>query len=445
MSLLDNLDADLRSGAMEIVRRLRRDGHEALFAGGAVRDLLLGADVADIDIATSAAPDVVEGLFPNTISVGREFGVVIVVVNRRNYEVTTFRTEGAYLDGRHPSFVEFSDSRSDAQRRDFTVNALFLDPDSGQILDYVGGRADLEGRVIRAVGSADDRFKEDKLRVLRAVRFACRLDFKLDPQTERAIGAHASGLGQVSWERIRDELIKILTGRRASDGLRLMLRSGVLEVILPEVAEMDGVEQPPQFHPEGDVFVHTCLMFKIREVCPDPVLALGLLLHDVGKPRTFVIRERIRFDGHAHLGAEMSDAICRRLRLSNREREGVVALVRDHLKFMHVRDMRASTLKRFLSTEGFDRHLELHRLDCLASHGDLSNYDFCRDKLEELKNEPLRPEPLIGGRDLIEVGFRPGPAFSRILRAVEDQQLEGTLRSPEEAKDWVQREFGEEK
>lgn len=440
MSLLERIDPALLQGALQIVKRLREHGHCAYFAGGAVRDLLLGREISDIDIATSAAPEDVEGLFSRTLLVGKQFGVVVVVQGEVRYEVTTFRQEGPYLDGRHPSSVTPADAETDARRRDFTVNALFLDPLAEKVIDFVGGREDLKARIIRTVGPPRERFEEDKLRILRAVRFACQLDFDIEAQTYRAVQEMAPAITQVSWERIRDELLKILTGPAPGRGLQLLLDSGVLSRILPEVAAMRGVPQPPQFHPEGDVFEHTRLMLeKARQ--PSPTLALGILLHDVGKPPTFQEKERIRFDGHAEVGAEMAREICRRLRLSNEITEQVVDLVRHHLRFIHVQEMRESTLKRFLRKENFAEHLELHRLDCLSSHRDLSSYHFCLQKLEELSKEQIRPEPLLNGHDLIALGFRPGPIFSRILEAVEEEQLEGRLQTRQQALEWVRRHF----
>lgn len=435
-NLLNSLDPALRAGALEIVERLRASGHVAYFAGGVVRDSLLGRPVSDIDIATSATPETVERLFDKTIPVGRQFGVVIVVVGTHSYEVTTFRSEGEYLDGRHPSHVVFSDARQDANRRDFTVNALFFDPASGEVLDYVRGRQDLKEGLLRTVGAAEARFEEDKLRVIRAIRFACRLDFRIEDSTWEAVCRFAGRLGQVSWERVRDELLKILTGPNADRGMRLMLDSGILARILPEVAAMDGVAQPPEFHPEGDVFVHTCLMLSKTER-PSPTLAMAALLHDVGKPPTFTVRERIRFDGHDAVGAEMSERICRRLRLSNEQTENIVDLVRCHLRFMHVFEMRESTLKRFLRKENILDHLELHRLDCLSSHQDLRAYHFCLAKLEEFSREQISPPPLLTGHDLIAAGLTPGPVFGQILSELEDLQLEGAMVSREAALEWL--------
>lgn len=434
---LRRLDPQLRDGALSIVRRLRRHGHRALLAGGVVRDLLLGRAVEDVDIAVSATPRQIEALFPETYDVGRQFGVMLVRVNGISYEVTTFRVEGEYLDGRHPSSVSFSDARRDARRRDFTVNALFLDPFREEVIDYVGGQEDLRRGVLRSVGRPERRFEEDKLRILRAVRFACRLGFDIEKETWRQVEAQAPLLTQVSWERIRDELIKTLTGPDASRGLLLMQRSGIMNVILPEVAAMEGVAQPPQFHPEGDVFTHTRLLFKMAGQVQDPALALAMLLHDVGKPPTYTVRDRIRFDRHAEVGAEMADEVARRLRLSNETRSQVVELVRQHLRFMHVEEMRRSTLKRFLRQDLFDKHLALHRWDCLASHGELGTWEFCRRKLEEFAQEPARPAPLLSGDDLIEMGYHPGPLFKEILTRVEDLQLEGELTEPSQARQWV--------
>ena len=430
------VDPGLFAGALRIVRILRQAGHEAFFAGGAVRDFLLGRAVSDIDIATSAEPGQIEDLFPATIPVGRQFGVIIVVDGSCQYEVATFRRDLGYVDGRHPREVTFVGAEEDARRRDFTINALFYDPVTEQVIDYVDGQSDLENRIIRTVGDPAERFGEDKLRLMRAVRFACRLGFSIEPATYRELVARADEIEKVSSERIRDELIKILTAESSAEGLELLLECGLLSAFLPEAAAMSGVAQPPAFHPEGDVFVHTCLMFRLAAQL-HPALALGILLHDVGKPPTFRIAERIRFDGHAEVGATMAESICRRLRLSNEITREVVDLVRDHLRFMHVRDMRESTLKRFLRKENFPDHLELHRLDCLASHGDLTNYEFCVRKLEEFGKEVIRPQLLLSGHDLIAAGLKPGPLFSEILRALEDRQLEGTLHSKEEALVWL--------
>ena len=438
--MLESADPDLLRGALTISRRLEEQGYQAYFAGGAVRDFLLGRELADIDIATSAAPDVVEKLFPQTIDVGKQFGVIVVVIDENNYEVATFRSDSGYEDGRHPSKVKFSDARQDALRRDFTINSLFLNPLTGEVIDYNDGKDDLASRLIRTVGRPEQTLEEDKLRLLRAVRFACQLGFEIEADTYLQLDRFADQLGRISWERIRDEVLKVLTGPDPGRGLKLMFDTGILDTILPEVAAMDGVLQPPQFHPEGDVLEHTRLLFS-RSRCPSETLALAILLHDVGKPPTFRVKERIRFDGHAELGAKMAETICRRLRLSNDTVDGVVDLVKDHLRFIHVKEMRESTLKRFLRRENIGDHLELHRLDCLASHGDLSNYEFCCEKLLELGQETLRPARLISGRDLIELGLEPGPLFSEILDTVEDRQLEGSLVSKDQALDWVETHY----
>lgn len=438
--MLERIEARLREGALHITNVLAAEGHQAVFAGGAVRDLLLNRTVNEIDIATAAPPGVVEKLFPRTIGVGRDFGVVVAVVGGTNYEIATFRSESGYQDGRHPEQVRFTNARQDAMRRDFTVNALFLDPDTENVIDFAEGRKDLDRGLIRTVRDPRLTFGEDKLRVLRAIRFACQLGFRIDAPTYEGVSRFAHQLGQISWERIRDEILKILCGPEPARGLMLLSDSGVLEAVLPEVFALHGVMQPPAFHPEGDVFQHTRLMFSLARNL-SPTLALGVLLHDVGKPGTFAFGDRIRFDGHAELGARMAEDVCRRLKLSGAQIQQVVRLVKDHLRFMHVRQMRESTLRRLLRTEGFEEHLELHRLDCLASHGELSNYDFCRDKLSELDQEALAPPPLINGHDLIALGLKPGPLFSEILQQAEDLQLEGILTAREEALSWVRKTY----
>ena len=442
MSLLEGVNPGLLNGAVTVVKKLHDQGHKAYFAGGAVRDLLLGNTISDIDIVTCASPQKIEQLFPKTIAVGKKFGVMIVVVDSINYEVATFRQESGYEDGRHPGKVSFTDKiHQDAERRDFTVNAIFLNPLTEELIDFVQGKQDLESRLIRTVGSPAKRFEDDKLRVIRAVRLASQLGFEIDRETYEEIQVYASQvLPQVSWERIRDELLKILTGPHPADGIRLLLNSGILQAILPEIADMSGVEQPLEFHPEGDVFTHTCLMLGMRKGLDD-ILALSILLHDVGKPPTFSVKERIRFDGHDDVGAKMAEDICRRLRLSTEQIYNVVDLVKDHLRFIHVQEMRDNKLKRFLGKENFQKHLELHRLDCLASHGDLSSYHFCLQKLEEIGQEELKPDPLVNGRDLLSLNLKPGPLFSEILMAVEDLQLEGELDSKEKALNWVKQNY----
>jgi tRNA nucleotidyltransferase/poly(A) polymerase len=439
--MLHKIPEQKLEGALYVVNTLRDQGFKTLLAGGAVRDLLLGRTVRDIDIATSATPEEIEGIFPRTVAVGKAYGVIRVMYGSIEYEVATFRADLGYEDGRRPTAVRYVEDREDALRRDFTVNALFLDPSDNRLIDYIEGKEDLEARIIKAVGDPEVRFKEDKLRMLRAVRFAVELDFQIDGPTADAIKKQAGEILCVSWERIRDELLKILTSPAPDRGLDLLDEFGLLDRILPEVSAMKGVEQPPQFHPEGDVFVHTRLMLTLSKGSISPVLAMGILLHDVGKPPVFKIRERIRFDGHAEVGADMTLKICERLRMSSHETRCIVSLVKDHLRFIPVHQMKESTLKRFLRMEDFDLHMALHRLDCLASHGDLSNYLFCEEKLEHYSKEEVKPEALIKGQDLIDLGLKPGPLFSEILEKVEDLQLERQLGTREAALEFVEKEF----
>jgi len=421
---------DLADG---IAARLRGAGHRALFAGGCVRDLLMGSEPKDWDIATSARPDEIQRLFERTVPVGAAFGVIIVLPDGQTpFEVATFRKDLGYTDFRRPDAVEFTDEEEDARRRDFTINALFLEPVSGEVIDYVDGRADIDRRLVRAVGDPEQRIAEDRLRMLRAIRFAARLHFAIDRSTYAAVKRHASTITHVSAERIRDELTKMLIAGDAAVALELLRASGLLGVILPEAEAMVGVPQPPEFHPEGDVWDHTLLLLA-RLHQPTVTLAWSALLHDVGKPPTIEFADRIRFNGHAEKSAEMADEILRRLRFSNDEREQIVTLARGHLRFKDVRNMRPAKLKRFLRQPYFDEHLELHRLDCMASHGLLDHYAFCRSKLEEIGPEDLSPPRLVTGRDLIELGLAPGPIFTEILREVEDAQLDGRLQSREEA------------
>jgi poly(A) polymerase len=425
---------------------LRARGYQAYLVGGCVRDLVLGREPADYDVATDAKPQEVMRIFPRTYAVGAQFGVVLVSVASdppQAVEVATFRSDIGYSDGRHPDQVRYaSDAREDVLRRDFTINGLLMDPLSGEVLDYVDGRADIEAKVVRTIGEPRLRFSEDKLRMLRAVRFAARFDYRVEDATFAAIRALAPQVLQVSRERVRDELVKMLTEGHARRAFELLDASGLLHEVLPEIERMKGVKQPPQFHPEGDVWVHTLLMLEgLRAGC-SPTLAMGVLLHDVGKPPTFRIApDRIRFDGHVEVGAHMAEEICRRLRFSNDDVEQLIALVTNHLRFADVQQMKQSTLKRFLRLPRFEEHLELHRLDCLSSHRDLSLYEFVRTKLEETPPEKIRPRPLITGDDLIAAGYAPGPDFKRILSAVEDAQLEGALATREQAMEYVRREF----
>ncbi len=428
----------LRREAEEIVRTLRRAGHTAYWAGGCVRDMVMGLEPIDYDVATNASPEQVVRLFPKTIPVGIQFGVIKVLIGEDSFEVATFRSDGNYLDGRHPIEVHFSSDREDALRRDFTINGMFFDPIDGKVIDYVGGQQDIQAGQIRAIGDPRERFEEDHLRLLRAVRFAGRFGYAIEPRTEEAIRSMTASLHRVSAERIRDELKKMLTGPRPAESVGLLHESGLLKTILPEVVATIGVEQPKEFHPEGDVFTHTLLLLRHLDR-PSFELALAALLHDIGKPPTFSVRERIRFDNHCEVGAGMTGEICRRLRLSNEQTERVVDLVADHLRFKDVPQMRESTLKRFLRRPDFPDHLELHRVDCLASHGNLSHWDFCRQKMDELGQEALKPERLLTGDDLIHMGYPPGPIFSKILSGLEDAQLEGRVKTKGEAVEWTQR------
>ena len=443
--------------AANIVRTLRDHGHQAFFAGGCVRDLLLGREPADYDVSTDATPQQVMQIFPQTFAVGEQFGVVLVpqsggatgVLARQGerskgaIEVATFRSDVGYSDGRHPDQVRFTkDPREDVERRDFTINGMLLDPVTNEILDFVGGRDDLKAGIVRAIGDPERRFAEDKLRMLRAVRFAARFDYKIDPATMEAIQKLAPKIHQVSSERVREELTKMLTEGRARRAFELLDSTGLLPEVLPEISAMKGVEQPPQYHPEGDVFVHTLLLLEKLPAGVSKTLAWGALLHDVGKPPTFrVAPDRIRFDGHVEVGVKMAAEICRRLRFSNDETDQILALIDNHMRFADVQRMNQSTLKKFLRLAAFDEHLELHRIDCLSSHGQLDSYEYSRQQLQSIPPKAIRPTPLITGQDLIEAGYEPGPSFKEILTAVEDAQLEGRLASREAAMEYVRREF----
>ena len=427
--------------AERLVARLRAAGHQAYLVGGCVRDLLLGLEPKDYDIATDAAPHRLLSLFPRAEQVGAHFGVVVVREGAIHVEIATFRSDRSYLDGRRPQAVEFeTDPRQDVLRRDFTINALLLDLETYRVLDYVGGEEDLRRRLVRTVGDPELRFTEDRLRMLRAVRFAARLNFTIETGTREAIRRLHALISSVSAERIRDELLRILTEGGARRGLELLDDTGLLGDILPEVAAMKGVEQPPEFHPEGDVWTHTLLMLEAMQE-PTPSLALGVLLHDVGKPPTKSVGDRIRFDGHVEVGARMAVRILHRLRCSNEAVRQVEALVANHLRFKDVRNMRESTLKRFLRLERFEEHLELHRLDCLSSHCNLDNYHFVQEKMEQLPAEVLKPPRLVTGHDLIRQGYRPGPAFARILETVETAQLESRVKTRDEALELVRSLF----
>jgi putative nucleotidyltransferase with HDIG domain len=477
--------------AISIVRTLRDEGHQAYLVGGCVRDLLLGRDPADYDVATDATPQRVMRIFPDTYAVGAQFGVVLVPVpkelrtpklevdpgndlqpsdpchsapvsgdgaafdtlmgkhggpghsHKACVEVATFRSDIGYSDGRHPDEVRFSrDPREDVQRRDFTINGLLLDPEKNEVLDFVGGQEDLRTGIIRAIGEPERRFTEDKLRMLRAIRFAARFQYRIDPATFAATQKLAPQIHQVSRERVRDELTRMLTEGHAKRAFELLDQSRLLREVLPEIDAMKGVEQPPEFHPEGDVFVHTLLLLENLPHPCTPTLAWGALLHDVGKPPTFRrAPDRIRFDNHVAVGVKMAEAICKRLRFSNDDTEQILALVDNHMRFGDVQRMKLSTFKKFIRLPQFEEHLELHRLDCESSHRSLAMYNFTREQMSNLPAEQVRPKPLMNGGDLIAAGYAPGPLFKEILTAVEDAQLDGRLASREEALRFVEQQY----
>ena len=427
--------------ALHILQRLREAGHEAYLAGGCVRDRLLGRPPKDYDIATSATPQSVQAVFPDTVPIGSKFGSVVVVADGDPFEVTTFRFDGPYSDGRRPIDIRYGTLEEDVRRRDFTINAMMYDPVDDRVIDLVDGREDLRRGLIRAIGDPHERFAEDRLRMVRAVRLACGLDFAIDGRTLQAIRSHASTVTQVAWERIGAEITRTLTEGGARRGVELLDETGLLEVILPEIAAMKGVEQTPDYHPEGDVFVHTLTLLQHLDA-PTETLAYGCLLHDVAKPPCRQpAGDRVTFYGHPELGAEMATAILRRLKRSRTVAGRVAWLVRHHLRYIQAPKMRLSTLKRFLGEDGIDELLELCRIDALSSNGDLGYYEFCRQKLAELGREEVNPEPLLRGRDLIRLGYAPGPSFSAMLGAVEEAQLEGLLRTPEQAVAWVRQSY----
>jgi poly(A) polymerase len=435
---------DPRSTATGIVRRLRDAGHTAYFAGGCVRDMLRGLPPKDYDIATSARPEEVQRLFPRTVAIGAHFGVICVLEDAHQFEVATFRSDGAYIDGRHPAAVTFSSPREDAERRDFTVNGMFYDPIASEVIDFVQGRADLDRHLLRAIGDAASRFREDRLRMLRAIRFATLLAFEIDPATWQAIQTHAPEIHDVSAERIRDELVRIFLSSNRVRGLDLLDQSGLLAQVIPEMLPLKGCEQPPQFHPEGDVWVHTRAMLGLLPPQVSVPLVFSVLLHDIGKPPTFSLdpaEGRIRFNAHDKVGAAMARAIMERLRFSRDEIDATVEAVDQHMVFKDVQNMRVAKLKRFMARPGFTEEMELHRVDCQSSHAMLDNYDFLHRKQEEFANEPLIPPPLVNGNDLIALGWKPGPKFKEVLDAVQTRQLEATLTTREQALEWIKQEY----
>ncbi len=434
----------METAARRIVERLQREGFEAYYAGGCVRDFLRKVPPVDYDIATSARPGQVQALFPRTIAVGAQFGVICVLDEGTQFQVATFRSDGVYIDGRHPAAVTFASSRQDAERRDFTVNGMFLDPIREEIIDYVNGQADLSSRILRAIGNPEDRFREDRLRMLRAVRFAATLGFEIEGKTWEALLENAPEIHVVSAERVREELVRIFLSPNRVRGFDLLDASGLMRQVLPEITALKGCEQPPQFHPEGDVFVHTRRMLELLPEQVSVPLVFSVLFHDIGKPGTYSYDEadqRIRFSGHDKVGANMTLRVMERLRFSRDEIDATVEAVDQHMVFKDVQKMRVSKLKRFMSRPHFDDELALHKVDCASSHGALDNYDFLLAKREEFANEPLIPPPLVTGNDVLALGWKPGPIVGQILEAVQTRQLERALSSREEALDWVVREF----
>jgi poly(A) polymerase len=430
----------IKEEATKVISKLQQSGYLAYFAGGCVRDLLRDQVPTDYDIATNALPEQVTSLFSKTRSVGAHFGVIIVISGEFAFEVATFRNDGSYGDGRRPESVEFTSPEEDVLRRDFTINGIFYDPIEGSTIDYVNGQDDIESGTVRAIGDPESRFREDHLRLLRAVRFAARFDYQIEENTWAAICSHAEEIKNISEERIRDELSKILTDPNRVRGFDLLVESGLMEAMIPEILDLKGCEQPPQFHPEGDVFVHTRLMLTLLKDDPSLSLVLSVLLHDIGKPSTYSYDEesdRIRFNGHDKIGAEMASDILKRLKFPNKVIEEVTEMVANHMTFKDVQKMREAKLKRFMARPTFEDETELHRVDCLGSWGGLDNYDFLNQKRTEFDNEPIIPPPLLTGKDLIEIGWEPGPRLGEVLTKVQDMQLEKNLNSKEEALDWV--------
>ena len=429
-------------GAMNIIQKLNQAGKLAYFAGGSVRDAVMGNNPSDIDMATSASPEEIISLFRRTVAVGKAFGVIVVIMGNYQYEVATFRKDGLYVDGRRPIHIDFASPEEDVMRRDFTVNGLLYNPLTRELMDYVGGMDDILTKTIRTIGNPEERFTEDKLRLLRCIRFAVRLDFQIEKDTFRAVKKLSGSINEISKERIASELEKILTSRNPAAAVRLLDESGLLDQILPEVSRLKGVEQPEEFHPEGDVFEHTIKMLELGKDFTFP-LALAVLLHDIGKPATQEFLDRIRFNLHEKEGAKMAALVCERLKLSNSITERVCNLVLHHMRFKDVQKMKISTLKKFLRMDYFLEHLELHRLDCLSSHGLLDNYHFCLQKLQEFseEKEALKPEILLNGNDLKKLGLKPGPLYTVILSELEDHQLENKIASREQAISWIKEKY----
>ena len=427
----------MQTQAYQIVKRLRDHGHQAVYAGGCVRDMILGLTPADYDIATDARPEIVESLFEKTLPVGKAFGVIVVIIDDVQIEVATFRTDGGYSDGRRPDSVSFSSMEEDAHRRDLTINGMFYDPIEGTVIDCVRGHEDLDNKVIRLIGDPEARIAEDKLRMLRVIRFAAKLRFSVDPLTLQAVKAHSSEITQVSAERITEELQKILRTGNYRMALDLLFETGLIGYILPEVAAMKGCAQPVDYHPEGDVLTHTILALESLPAEASDELRMGTLFHDVGKPVTQTFEDRIRFNGHDIRGKDLTREIMARMKVSKDFSDRVVDLVGNHMKFMFVKEMRTSRLKRFMAVPFFEEHMALHRADCLSSHRNLENYDFMTERLKTYEPEEIRPPRIVTGTDLISMGLVPGVLFKQILGDVEDQQLEGVLKDRDQALEYV--------
>lgn len=431
---------DLKTAAQTTAMRLIDAGHTTYFAGGCVRDTLLGIEPKDYDIATSATPAEVQNLFPKSNAIGAHFGVILVKANGFPFEIATFRHDGSYKDGRHPESVTFTTPEDDASRRDFTVNGLFQNPQNGEIIDFVDGQQDLRAQSLKAIGNPTERFQEDALRLMRAIRFASTLGFQIEPATWSAICENSDLLAKISAERIRDEFTTIITSKHRARGFDLLTESGLMKHIVPEVYDLIGCEQPPQWHPEGDVYTHTRIMFDMLADEPSAELALAVLLHDIGKPATYSYDQaddRIRFNGHDRVGTEMADTILHRLKYSNHTIDEVCAMVANHMNFMNVQHMRTAKVKRFMARPTYGDEMELHRVDCASSNGFTDNYEFLRAKEQQFAAEPLIPPQLITGKDLIELGLSPGPQFTEILNTIQTEQLEGRLTNKEEAIDYL--------
>ena len=423
-------------GALKIIENLRSAGYIGFLAGGCVRDGLLGLKPKDWDIATNASPEQVASIFKQTLLVGEKFGSCVVVLSEDSYDVTTFRNDGPYLDNRHPAYIEISSPKQDALRRDFTINGLFYDPIKLELIDYVGGLRDLEERKLRCIGTPENRFNEDPLRLLRAVRFAAKFKLVWDPATFGAVKICSQEIESVSPERLENELSSILGLHQNCEALKVLMKTGLMDILLPEVAELRGVTQPLEFHPEGDVWNHT---LKLMSFLKNSSIELrwAALLHDIGKKSTRTFSDRIRFVGHEKVGAKMAEKICDRFRMSNFRKNRIVSLIVNHMRLLNVREMRESTRRRLFRRDYFEELLELHRLDCLGGLGKLDIYDYCKNTLESLSQNKLKPPRVLSGRDLIELGIRPGPELGVILKKIEDAQLEDVICNKRQAFEWI--------